>query len=607
MTITYTSKVANARLGSFSCLLLYWRGSIYKLLYGEFLVFMFLYYFIRGLYRMVLSNDQQLLFEKLALYCNSYIQLIPISFVLGFYVTLVVSRWWNQYESLPWPDRLMMQVSSFVEGKDEHGRMLRRTLIRYAILGQVLILRSISTSVYKRFPSLQHLVLAGFMTPGEHKKLKKLGLPHNTFWVPWVWFANLSMKAYLGGRIRDTVLLQSLMNEVCTLRTQCGQLYAYDWISIPLVYTQVVTVAVYSFFLACLIGRQFLNPNRDYPGHEMDLVVPVFTILQFLFYMGWLKVAEQLINPFGEDDDDFETNWIIDRNLQVSLLSVDGMHQNLPPMERDMYWNETAPQPPYTAASARSQRQSFMGSTFNISLKKEDLEFWPNEDDTDDKKETGYDSSIGSFLGLQSNDHSSRTDLKTKLLGFKKDSVLEGECKNDNQKDQKDNVWRLKGLDIFRGVPRFKRPSFLRDPWTCGRNPPMVFPPEQTTPSSTYSDTGDGPSTEYQEVCQMRKKTVEFNLNIPRSPTEHLQQCHLDQLPTNKHAILKEHVESPIPTGMKLTPNPFPMSDASQPGPHLHRFQQGTDSLGGTQHRYPSVRSPGSLASNSEPRVRSPV
>lgn len=49
-------------------------------------------------------------------------------------------------------------------------------------------------------------------------------------------------------------------------------------------------MAVYSFFLACLIGRQFLNPAKAYPGHELDLVVPVFTFLQFFFYAGWLKV-----------------------------------------------------------------------------------------------------------------------------------------------------------------------------------------------------------------------------------------------------------------------------------------------------------------------------
>lgn len=54
--------------------------------------------------------------------------------------------------------------------------------------------------------------------------------------------------------------------------------------------SQVVTLAVYSFFLVCLIGRQFLDPGQGYPDHDLDLYVPIFTLLQFFFYAGWLKV-----------------------------------------------------------------------------------------------------------------------------------------------------------------------------------------------------------------------------------------------------------------------------------------------------------------------------
>nr|XP_054518317.1 bestrophin-1 isoform X2 [Pan troglodytes] len=522
--------------------------------------------------RLALTEEQQLMFEKLTLYCDSYIQLIPISFVLGFYVTLVVTRWWNQYENLPWPDRLMSLVSGFVEGKDEQGRLLRRTLIRYANLGNVLILRSVSTAVYKRFPSAQHLVQAGFMTPAEHKQLEKLSLPHNMFWVPWVWFANLSMKAWLGGRIRDPILLQSLLNEMNTLRTQCGHLYAYDWISIPLVYTQVVTVAVYSFFLTCLVGRQFLNPAKAYPGHELDLVVPVFTFLQFFFYVGWLKVAEQLINPFGEDDDDFETNWIVDRNLQVSLLAVDEMHQDLPRMEPDMYWNKPEPQPPYTAASAQFRRASFMGSTFNISLNKEEMEFQPNQEDEED----AHAGIIGRFLGLQSHDHHPpRANSRTKLLWPKRESLLhEGLPKNhkaakQNVRGQEDNkAWKLKAVDAFKSAPLYQRPGYYSAPQTPLSPTPMFFPLEPSAPSKLHSVTGidtkdkslktvssgakksfellsesDGALMEHPEVSQVRRKTVEFNLtDMPEIPENHLKEP-LEQSPTNIHTTLKDHMD----------------------------------------------------------------
>ncbi|XP_045348047.1 bestrophin-2 isoform X2 [Leopardus geoffroyi] len=350
MTVTYTARVANARFGGFSKLLLLWRGSIYKLLWRELLCFLGLYMALSAAYRFVLTEEQKRYFEKLVIYCDQYASLIPVSFVLGFYVTLVVHRWWNQYLCMPLPDALMCVVAGTVHGRDERGRLYRRTLMRYAGLSAVLILRSVSTAVFKRFPTIDHVVEAGFMTREERKKFENLNSSYNKYWVPCVWFSNLAAQARREGRIRDNSALKLLL--------------------------EVVTIAVYSYFLACLIGRQFLDPAQGYQGHNLDLCVPIFTLLQFFFYAGWLKVAEQLINPFGEDDDDFETNFLIDRNFQVSMLAVDEMYDDLAMLEKDLYWDAAEARAPYTAATAfLLQQPSFQGSTFDITLAKEDMQF----------------------------------------------------------------------------------------------------------------------------------------------------------------------------------------------------------------------------------------
>ena len=42
-------------------------------------------------------------FEKISLHCGHFADLIPVTFVLGFYVSVVITRWWQQFESIPWP------------------------------------------------------------------------------------------------------------------------------------------------------------------------------------------------------------------------------------------------------------------------------------------------------------------------------------------------------------------------------------------------------------------------------------------------------------------------------------------------------------------------
>lgn len=272
-------------------------------------------------------------FEKLSRYCDKYGNLIPISFVLGFYVSIVVDRWWDQYRAIPWPDSVAVFVSSNLQGQDEKGRLMRRAIMRYLCLAQTMVFCRISPRIKKRFPSLDHYIEAGFLLENEKEIIEEIerSVPgYSKHWLPIVWAGNLVTRARKEGKIRDDFAVKTILDELNKFRSGCGLLTTYDWISVPLVYTQVVTLAVYSYFFACIMGRQWLrketdlapNPEVERKGgkEELDLIFPIFTTLQFFFYMGWLKVAETLINPFGDDDDDFELNWMVDRNLQVYFV-----------------------------------------------------------------------------------------------------------------------------------------------------------------------------------------------------------------------------------------------------------------------------------------------
>ncbi|XP_053206229.1 uncharacterized protein LOC128390520 isoform X2 [Panonychus citri] len=283
----------------------------------------------------------------------------------------------------------LILISGHIHGTDERGRMIRRTLARYLLLMQVFTCQAVSIAIFKRFPTLDHIEDAGFITPEEREVYERVPSDHGKWWVPAQWFSTLAIKARKEGRIKHDIFLYQILEELHIQRGYCGMMFAYDWISIPLVYTQTVTIATYTYFLATLMGRQYLDPAKGYQGHEVDLYVPVFTVLEFFFFMGWLKVAEQLINGYGEDDDDFDLHWCLERNTVLSYHIVDNMYSNNPIMTRDKFWDDPKPILPHTKSSLSFRRQPFLGSAMNLNLDPEEVEIVtmpPIDEEEDDEQ-----------------------------------------------------------------------------------------------------------------------------------------------------------------------------------------------------------------------------
>ena len=54
-----------------------------------------------------------------------------------------------------------------------------------------------------------------------------------------MWAGAIVTKARKEGKIKDDFKEKTIIDEISKFRSQCGTLTSYDWINIPLVYTQV--------------------------------------------------------------------------------------------------------------------------------------------------------------------------------------------------------------------------------------------------------------------------------------------------------------------------------------------------------------------------------
>ncbi|CAK9303621.1 unnamed protein product [Gordionus sp. m RMFG-2023] len=386
MTVSYSADVATESFSVFFKILIRWKGTVYKILWKEFLIFICMYLTINMTYRYKLKNDpeKRRMFQTAVLACQKIADGIPLAFILAFYITTVVNRFWDRYDSLPWPDTLGFSISSFILGLDERGRLLRRTIIRYVNISFILLMRQISTPAKKRFPTLNHLVDSGVMFLVEKEAYENVKCIYPKWLIPLAWCNTLISVCKKEGRIKDEFALCKLVEEICLFHEACRRTFDYDWVCIPLIYTQVVVISLYSYFLTNLMGKQLVDIDLEKIAKgsidsEFSWLSTVFFLFQFLFYMGWIKIAATIVNPFGEDDDDFEINYLIDRHLKIGYVLVDEMYNEHPELLKDSFWDLKEVKLPYTTASAQSEKEGPKGSAVDVKIVPEESHFLPLE------------------------------------------------------------------------------------------------------------------------------------------------------------------------------------------------------------------------------------
>ncbi|KAM3171603.1 hypothetical protein ACTXT7_016289, partial [Hymenolepis weldensis] len=285
-------------------------------------------------------------FENYCLYCKQAVMLVPVHFVMGFFVDTIASRWWDQFQRLPWPDDLAMSLVAYTHGNNEYVRKQRRTIMRYINLSYVICFRNISSQVQLRFPSEFNLIRAGLATEDELIRYA-LTTPYNRvghYSVPITWAQDIILQMRREGSIKSDTDVDCLLKLAADFRKQIGGIVYYNLLPVPLVYTQVATVLTYSFTLLLVLSWQFMEEENA------GFYIPIFELLQFIFYVGWLKVAESLINPLGQDEDDFDIYDMIERNMQISYHIVDEMYDQVQPLSRGVVLD----------TFAKDRRTSFM-------------------------------------------------------------------------------------------------------------------------------------------------------------------------------------------------------------------------------------------------------
>ncbi|KHJ77075.1 hypothetical protein OESDEN_23305 [Oesophagostomum dentatum] len=78
---------------------------MWKAIWADLLVWCILYAILSIIYRLFLVKEHREVFEDLCIFFDQHSSFIPVTFMLGFYVSAVYNRWWQVFDNMGWIDQ----------------------------------------------------------------------------------------------------------------------------------------------------------------------------------------------------------------------------------------------------------------------------------------------------------------------------------------------------------------------------------------------------------------------------------------------------------------------------------------------------------------------